>query len=190
MKKILIVLFVIGQVTIIKAQKDTLINSIGYISTLMNSGSGQKLSADSYKGYPNDLTQSKIFFIEVSKEETQSNTGLMGPNYKKINSKLTETMNKKYPHAFEVFTSDYKSKGNDFFITKGFKYRLLIQSKWYGVHKTRTSTSGDYMGSSTQWKQRFRIIIEDINSGNKYTIKTLTMPFKKAIKYFLETQFK
>jgi hypothetical protein len=77
MKKFLITLFVIGQVVIIKAQKDTLINSIGYTRTLMDQGLGQQLTADSYDGYPKDLTESKIFFIETSKEETTGNTGLM-----------------------------------------------------------------------------------------------------------------
>lgn len=179
-------MILIGKGSIINAQQDTLASSIGYITTLMNSGTGEILYSDNYDGYPEDLTQSKIFFIEVSQEETKGNTGVLGPKTKKINSTIATKINKKNIPLFEIYPNEYRAKGIDFFISKGFQYRLLIQSEWDEITKEiYDRETGEYIGPSTEWKQRFRFVIEDLDNGYKYSIDTLTAPLRKAVELFL-----
>jgi hypothetical protein len=173
--------FLLGVISISSySQNDTLIRSIGFKNTLFDNPAKQYYTVEDFNGYPADLKTSNLFYIEICKEDIKGNfDAIYGPFYKGINKNLIKKMLKKYPFKFESFTNDYMLKGKQFFMDKGFKYRLLIYSTFYKYYRTRNGETQEV------WKQNFSIVIQDIETEKMYTAEKWHL-YPSYVKKFIE----
>lgn len=136
------------------SNEEPLKSSIMYKNGLMGNDFGRRTSPDINK-YPNDLKEASFFYVEINKDEMHGNKGIMGPNHKKFNKKVISKMEKSLGDRFETFDNEHLFKSKNFFIDKGYKYRILIRANWKR-----------YNGG--EWKQNFYIMVEDIQTGTIY----------------------
>lgn len=141
-------------------QTDSLISSIRY-STKFPDGYENHTKKAVYeaskinnKELPGDLNSSKVFFIEINKDDFP----LLVPSYKAINKKLIKGF-EKYPFSFQAFPNEYINKGKQYFIEQSFKYRVLIYSKFSEFRDEE---------NKKVFKQYFLITLEDMTTGQKY----------------------
>ncbi|MDY8135746.1 hypothetical protein [Aquimarina sp. 2201CG5-10] len=146
-------------------QEEGLFSSISFKEGLNGNNSKKRFEVDDFNGFPKDLSSSKLFFIEIDKDDIRGQYSvLFGPFYRGINRNLIKKIKKKYPYEFESFPKEYQSKTKNFFLDKGFKYRLLINSSWHMFEKDPAVN----ITSIPSWKQYFSLAIQDIESGTIY----------------------
>ena len=131
-----------------------IISSIGYINKMYGLSNDDGYDLTDSEGYPKDLSAFTLFFIEISKEETEGNTPIMGVKYDGMNTKLISLMTKKYPYKFQTFPNEFKKKPNSFFLDQNCRYRLLVHSLF-----------------TTDGHQFFALEIKDLLTGNVYGTK-------------------
>jgi hypothetical protein len=71
-------------------------------------------------------------------------------------------MNEGYPYKFQSFTNEYNAQNKQYFLDKGFKYRLIIHSIF------ETYTVQENNNQHTEIKQRFSVKILDIEKNIVY----------------------
>lgn len=160
-RKIALVVLALGVCNCSVAQTDTLLSSLGYDKTDKKSPYGRELYPDIVSEYPDDLRTSSLFFIELCVEDTEGNYAMGNINlFQKTSEDLVSKFKAGYPYKFDSFSNDYKYKGKGFFVEQGYKYRLLIHTKWEW-------TSSGFSNPSV-WKKRYAITIESLENGTVY----------------------
>ncbi len=158
MKRSLSAFVLIVSSLFVSAQSDTLHPTISY-SISLGVVYANYFDIDVDQAYPADLKESNLFFIKVRKEDTYKNTGLYGPRYKKINAKIQSKMKSRYKYSFSVFESDYLGENRDYFVQHGYKYRLLVYSRWITIVD---------IDGFTRRAQEFALVVEDVENGTVY----------------------
>lgn len=116
---------------------------------------GQKMNKKSK--FPADLSVKSLYYIEIKPEDVKFSEGMMALQYDDINKKLLNGM-KNYPYKFQSFNNEYSTKDNQYFLDKGFKYRLIIHTIFEAYR---------YDGH-TEYKERFSVKILDIEKNIVY----------------------
>ncbi len=141
----------------LKTKDKNLESSIVYIEDVL----GQKMNKKSK--YPSDLSVKSLYFIEIGPDDIKYDVGFMALKYDGINKKLITEMKEAYPYKFQSFTNEYYAQNKQYFLDKGFKYRLIIHSIFenYIIYENNVK-------DEEVIKQRFSIKIVDIEKNIVY----------------------